>query len=425
MSFQQGLSGLAGASKSLDVIGNNVANASTVGFKSAQAQFADMYANSMNRSGNSPVGIGVAVANVQQAFTQGNVTTTNNPLDIAINGDGFFRMQSSLSDAAPMYGRNGQFQLDKDGYIINPSEKGAYLTGWLGTVVGGDPVPLKIDTSNIPATQTTAVSSKLNLDSRLTAIPSGATPLTPFVFGDSTTWNSTTGVTVYDSLGNSYNVQTYYVKNKTTSTATQTNWDIYTTVDGKAYPAFVAPATQAKVGTLSFDNNGILTSAQPAATLNLTPQAGASFAAAGITLNYSGTTQTGADFAPIAQSQDGKEPGVLSSFSIGKDGQIMGSYSNNDTKVLGQVLLVNFANPNGLQPLGSNLYTATSDAGEPLIGKPTTGQFGVLQARAVEDSNVDLTTELVNMIVAQRVYQANSQTIKVQDTVLQTLVSLR
>ncbi|WP_050476020.1 flagellar hook protein FlgE [Herbaspirillum rhizosphaerae] len=422
MSFQQGLSGLAGASKSLDVIGNNVANASTVGFKSAQAQFADMYANSMNRSGNSPVGIGVAVANVQQAFTQGNVTTTNNPLDIAINGDGFFRMQSSLSDAAPLYGRNGQFQLDKDGYIINPSEKGAYLTGWLGTVVGGDPVPLKIDTSNIPATQTTGVTTKLNLDSRLTGINSTTTP---FVFGDSTTWNSTTGVTVYDSLGNSYNVQTYYVKNTATSTATATNWDVYTTVDGAPYPAIVAPATQAKVGTLTFDNNGILTSAQPAATLNLTAKPGAAFAAAGITLNYSGTTQTGADFAPVAQSQDGKEPGVLSSFSIGKDGQIMGSYSNNDTKVLGQVLLVNFANPNGLQPLGSNLYTATSDAGDPLIGKPTTGQFGVLQARAVEDSNVDLTTELVNMIVAQRVYQANSQTIKVQDTVLQTLVSLR
>jgi len=422
MSFQQGLSGLNGASKSLDVIGNNVANASTVGFKSAQAQFADMYANSMNRSGNSPVGIGVTVANVQQAFTQGNVTTTNNPLDIAINGDGFFRMQGSLTDASPMYGRNGQFQLDKNGYIINPSEKGAYLTGWLGTVTGGDPVPLQIDTSNIPATQTKNVASKLNLDSRLTGI---APATTPFVFSDTSTYSSTTGVTVYDSLGNSYNVQTYYVKNATTSTAAATNWDVYTTVDGAAYPPFVAPATQAKVGTLTFDNNGILTSAQPAATLNLTPKAGASFAAAGITLNYAGTTQTGAAFATVAQSQDGKGPGVLSSFSIGKDGLIQGSYSNGDTKTLGQVLLVNFANPNGLQPLGSNLYTATSDAGAPLIGTPTTGQFGVLQARAVEDSNVDLTTELVNMIVAQRVYQANSQTIKVQDTVLQTLVSLR
>ena len=426
MSFQQGLSGLAGASKSLDVIGNNVANASTVGFKSAQAQFADMYANSMNRSGNSPVGIGVAVANVAQAFTQGNVTTTNNPLDIAINGDGFFRMQGSLTDQSPMYGRNGQFQLDKDGYIINPSEKGAYLTGWLGNVVGGDPVPLKIDTSNIPATATTLISTKLNLDSRLTGIVPATTP---FSTTNAASYNSTTGVTMYDSLGNSYNVQTYYVKNATTSTATQTNWDVYATIDGVTYPAAGAPV---KIDTLSFNSSGVLTagatgSTFTAAVLNGPPgyvKPGATFPAA-VAFDYTGTTQTGQAFTPVAQDQNGKAPGVLSSFSIGKDGSIIGNYSNNDTKVLGQVLLVNFANPNGLSPLGSNLYTATADAGEPLVGKPTTGQFGVLQARAVEDSNVDLTTELVNMIVAQRVYQANSQTIKVQDTVLQTLVSLR
>ncbi|MFJ9452897.1 MULTISPECIES: flagellar hook protein FlgE [unclassified Herbaspirillum] len=426
MSFQQGLSGLAGASKSLDVIGNNVANASTVGFKSAQAQFADMYANSMNRSGNSPVGIGVAVANVQQAFTQGNVTTTNNPLDIAINGDGFFRMQGSLTDQSPMYGRNGQFQLDKDGYIINPSEKGAYLTGWLGSVVGGDPVPLKIDTSNIPATATTKISTKLNLDSRLPAIDSTVVPFSPT---NAASYSSTTGVTMYDSLGNSYNVQTYYVKKTTAATPPNTDWDVYATIDGKLYPA-PAAAVATPLTTLSFNTSGVLVGGATAgtfaaATLNgpfVKP--GATFPAA-VAVDYTGTTQTGQAFTPVAQDQNGKAPGVLSSFSIGKDGQIIGNYSNNDTKVLGQVLLVNFANPNGLSPLGSNLYTATADAGEPLVGKPTTGQFGVLQARAVEDSNVDLTTELVNMIVAQRVYQANSQTIKVQDTVLQTLVSLR
>ncbi|WP_016833966.1 flagellar hook protein FlgE [Herbaspirillum lusitanum] len=425
MSFQQGLSGLAGASKSLDVIGNNVANASTVGFKSAQAQFADMYANSMNRSGNSPVGIGVAVANVQQAFTQGNVTTTNNPLDIAINGDGFFRMQGSLTDQSPMYARNGQFQLDKSGYIINPSEKGAYLTGWLGTVVGGDPVPLQIDTSNIPATATTLINTKLNLDSRLTSIDPAVTPFSPT---NAASYNSTTGVTMYDSLGNSYNVQTYYVKNKATSTATTTDWDVYATINNTTYPVAGAPV---KLDTLTFNSSGVLTagatgSAFTAAILNgpAFVQPGATFPA-NVALDYTGTTQTGQAFTPVAQDQNGKAPGVLSSFSIGKDGSIVGSYSNNDTKVLGQVLLVNFANPNGLSPLGNNLYTATADAGQPLVGKPTTGQFGVLQARAVEDSNVDLTTELVNMIVAQRVYQANSQTIKVQDTVLQTLVSLR
>lgn len=420
MSFQQGLSGLNGASKSLDVIGNNVANASTVGFKSAQAQFSDLYANSMNRSGNSPVGIGVTTATVRQSFTQGNITSSNNPLDVAINGDGFFRMQSTQQDATPMYGRNGQFELDKDGYIINKSENGAFLTGWPGTSKGGDPVRLQINTANIPATQTTSVQSQLNLDSRL------STPATtPFDPTNSSTYNSTTGATVYDSLGNSYNVQTYYVKNPASSSASSTDWDVYTTVDGVPYPAAGLGGAQSKVATLSFDSNGNLTSAQPAATLNLTPRPGASFAAAGITLNYTGSTQTSADFATVSQRQDGKGPGVLSSFAIGKDGLITGSYSNGDSKTLGQIVLVNFANPNGLQPVGNNLLSASPDAGAPLIGTPSTGQFGTMQARSVEDSNTDLTAELVNMIVAQRVYQANSQTIKVQDSVLQTLVSLR
>ena len=419
MSFQQGLSGLNGAAKSLDVIGNNVANASTVGFKSGQTQFSDMYANSMNRSGNSPVGIGVAVANVRQSFTQGNIESTNNPLDISINGDGFFRMQSSLSDASPLYGRNGQFQLDKNGYIINPSERGAYLTGWNGTVNGGDPAPLQVNTANIPATASTAVKSSLNLDSRQ-AVPT----TTPFDPTQSGSYNNSTGVTVYDSLGNSYNVQTFYVKKTTPATPGTTDWSVYTTVNNAPYPTVVPPATQAPVATLTFSNAGLLTSTQPAASLTLTAQAGATFPGP-ITLDYTNSTQTATGFATVAQSQNGGPPGVLSSFSIGKDGSILGSYSNGSTKTLGQVLLVNFANPNGLQPLGNNLYSASSESGTPLVGVPTTGQFGPLQARAVENSNVDLTTELVNMIVAQRVYQANSQTIKVQDTVLQTLVSLR
>lgn len=416
MSFQQGLSGLNAAAKSLEVIGNNVANSSTVGFKDGQAQFADMYANSMNRSGNSPVGIGVGVANVAQQFSQGNISSSNNPLDVAINGDGFFRMVGSLDNAAPLYGRNGQFQINNDGYIVNPSENGAYLTGWPGTVNGGDPVALKIDTSNIPATQTTGVKTKLNLDSRQ-ILPT----TTPFNAVDPNSYNNSTGVTVYDSLGNTYNVQTYYVKNAPGTTST--DWDVYTTVDGTPYPAFTPPATQATNGKLTFDSAGLMTGST-VAPLALTAKPGASFAGT-IALDYTGTTQTGAAFVPISQFQDGMAPGVLSSFSISKDGKIIGSYSNNQIKTLGQVLLVNFANPNGLQPLGNNLYAASADAGAALIGTPTNGSFGSLQARATEDSNVDLTAELVNMITAQRAYQANAQTIKTQDQIMQTLINLR
>lgn len=423
MSFQQGLSGLNGAAKSLDVIGNNVANASTVGFKQSQAQFADMYANSMNRSGNSPVGIGVTVANVAQQFTQGNITTSNNPLDIAINGDGFFQLAQSVDNKSPLYGRNGQFELNKDGYIINPSMNGAYLMGYAAGVSGGDAVPLQIDTSAIPATATTSISTKVNLDSRLDSIPTTTT----FDPTDSSTYNNSTGVTVYDSLGNPYSVQTYYVKRDpdTTVTPPTTSWDVYAKIgDDVVVDTTVTPNVPLKVGTLTFNSSGTLTTST-ATSVDLSPYAIAGGTLSTVALNYTGSTQTGSAFVNLAQSQNGMPPGTLSSFSIAKDGTIVGSYSNQQTKNLGSVVLVNFANPNGLQPLGNNLYQATADAGTPLVGTPTTGTFGTLQARAVEDSNVDLTAELVNMIVAQRVYQANSQTIKVQDTVLQTLVSLR
>lgn len=423
MSFQQGLSGLNGAAKSLDVIGNNVANASTVGFKQSQAQFADMYANSMNRSGNSPVGIGVTVANVAQSFTQGNITSTNNPLDIAINGDGFFQMAGSLQDTSALYGRNGQFELNKDGYIINPSMNGAYLMGYPAGVSAGEPSPLQIDTASMPATPTTKVTTKLNLDSRADPVT-----VTPFDPAQPTSYTSATGLTMYDSLGNPYSVQTYYVKNATAivppATTPTTTWDVYATIDGKTVGTG-SPVVPTKLGSMTFDSTGALTAA-PTVTLDTTgyTKLGGTFPGT-IAYDYTGTTQTGSAFVPLAASQDGMAPGTLSSFSVAKDGTIVGSYSNQQTKTLGSVVLVNFQNPNGLQPLGNNLYQATADAGVPLIGKPTVGTFGTLQARAVEDSNVDLTAELVNMIVAQRVYQANSQTIKVQDTVLQTLVSLR
>ncbi len=418
MGFQQGLSGLNAASKSLEVAGNNVANASTVGFKQAQAQFADMYANSMNRSGNSPVGIGVSVADVRQQFTQGNITTTNNPLDIAVNGDGFFRMVSSIGNNTPMYGRNGQFQLDKNGYIINPSENGAFLTGLAAGVAGGDPTPIQINTASIPATLTTAGTDKLNLDSRKAVI------VTPFNAADSTTYSDTTGMTVYDSLGNTHNIQTYYVKSAVAvGPPPTTNWDVYSTVDGTPSPPLVA-GVQTKIGTLQFDANGVTTALTSAAqTFNVTIPAGSGTSAFTVPIDYTGTIQSGSSFIELARTQNGKAPGTLTGFNISADGSVVGSYSNGASANLGTVMLATFANPNGLQPLGNNLYTASPDAGQAIMGKPTAGGLGSLQARAVEDSNVDLTAELVNLIVAQRVYQANAQSIKAEDTILQTVVN--
>ncbi|MGG7607054.1 flagellar hook protein FlgE [Massilia sp. BKSP1R2A-1] len=507
MSFQQGLSGLNGAAKSLDVIGNNIANASTVGFKGSTTQFADVYASSLNGAGGISAGIGVKVAGIAQQFTQGNVEASNNPLDIAINGAGFFRTEAS---GMVQYSRNGQFQLDKNGFLINA--QGAKLTGYglnaNGVLVAGAPTPLQIDTSDLAPVTTTKVKMELNLDSRSTEPVN-----TPFDADDPTTYNKQTPMSVYDTLGNPHVLSTYYVKTGPGS------WDVYAANDGtevtnlavaaaatgnagvqtaraaweaatKAVPPVPATITAAlnayataasaavsaaagtagataanqteittaatnaalvpgataseidaamakvisvpskPVGKLVFDTNGGMNkvtttdAGKLAITLPVFPSTG-SEPTMPITIDYDGTTQYGTATSEKKLTQDGYAAGNLQRFTTGTDGTILGQYSNGQTKPLGQVILANFTNPNGLEPLGNNAWAESASSGVPLIGTPNSGSFGVLQQSAVESSNVDLTAELVNMITAQRVYQANAQTIKTQDSVLQTLVNLR
>ncbi|MDY7575021.1 flagellar hook protein FlgE [Actimicrobium sp. CCI2.3] len=410
MGFQQGLSGLNAASKSLEVTGNNVANSSTVGFKSAQAQFADVYASSLTGGGASQVGIGTSVATVAQQFTQGNVTASNNPLDLAINGGGFFRLSSG---GAITYSRNGQFQLDKNGGIVN--SKGAHLSGFAvtstGTLATGTPTDLVINTADLAPNKTKDVKLLVNLDSR-EVTPSK----TPFDQNDPLTYNRSTSVSIFDSLGNSHVLQSYFVK---AAPPVASTWDVYGTVDGN-------PLTSPLIGTLSFNTDGGLT-ALPVQPFVSTVTAATTPGASLLTFNFdfTGTTQFGSTFGLNTQSQDGYTSGKLSGFSTGADGIISGRYTNGKSATLGQVVLSNFTNPNGLQNLGNNVWTETAASGGPLVGTPSSGNLGVLQSSAVEDSNVDLTAELVNMITAQRFYQANAQTIKTQDQVLQTLVNLR
>ncbi len=408
MSFQQGLSGLNAAAKNLAVIGNNVANSSTVGFKQSQAQFADVYANSLTGAGGSQAGIGVKVANIAQQFTQGNITATNNPLDMAVNGGGFFRMDTN---GEVTYQRNGQFQLDKNGYIVNPS--GAKLTGYTanasGALMTGAPTPLSINTADLVPQITSGVNAVLNLNSG-SAVPA----TTPFDMNDPTSFNHSTAISVFDSLGNSQTLQTFYVK-----TATAGEWKVYAASDG-------TPIGTAPVATLNFDTSGILTTPMPLATPVTVPAtATGATPTFPVTFNFTGTTQFGSAFSVNTLNQDGYTSGRLAGFNIGADGIVLGRYTNGQAAVLGQVVLANFANPNGLQQMGDNMWAETSTSGNPLVGSPGSGGLGVLQSSAVENSNVDLTAELVNMIVAQRMYQANAQTIKTQDAVLQTLVNLR
>jgi flagellar hook protein FlgE len=409
MSFQQGLSGLNAASKQLEVIGNNVSNANTVGFKQSRAEFADVFANSLNGSGASQIGIGTKISNVAQQFTQGNITSTNNSMDIAINGGGFFRMSNN---GGITYSRNGQFQMDKFGFIVDA--EGKRLTGYTadtnGNLSTGAPAELNIDTSDLQPSATAAIVGLINLDSR-------NTPLTAAGFdpADPTTYHNSTAVTVFDSLGNSHTLQSFFVK---TSPGV---WSVFTAADGVS--TTVLPASTA---TLTFTGTGVSPTVAPAtaAPISFPVTTGATSPVA-MTIDYSGSTQFGSTFSVNSLSQDGYTSGRLAGFNTSADGTIVGRYTNGQSKTLGQMVLANFVNPNGLQSLGGNAWAESANSGAALVGTPTTGSLGVLQSSAVEDSNVDLTAELVNMITAQRVYQANAQTIKTQDQVLQTLVNLR
>src|SRR5262245_50804320 len=413
MSFQQGLSGLNGAAKNLDVIGNNVANASTVGFKTSTTQFADVYANSLAGAGGTNIGLGVQIADVAQNFAQGNVTISSNPLDMAINGGGFYRLSHNGSIA---YTRNGQFHLDNQGYIISPS--GDRLTGYPagtgGTIVAATPTDLQLSFADIAPNQTTQANVLANFDSR--SVP----PATAFNLTDPTTYNNATSMSVYDSLGNAHTVSLYFVK-----TAANT-WSVYGANDGAVIDQdLTTPAVVDPLGTLVFSTNGAIAAGTtfPAAVA-LTAATGAT-TPYNVTLDFVGSTQFGSPFGVTELDQDGYASGRLTGFSVSPDGILLGRYSNGQSRAQGQVVLANFTNPNGLQPLGNNQWSETAESGQPLVGAPNSGTLGVIQSGAVEESNVDLTQELVNMITAQRVYQANAQTVKTQDAVLQTLVNLR
>ena len=417
MSFQQGLSGLSAAATALNVIGNNVANASTVGFKGANAHFADVFAASLGIVGASQVGIGVGVSSIQQQFTQGNLSTTNNGLDLALNGGGFFRMSD---DGAITYTRNGQFHIDKEGYVIN--DLNLRLTGYpadaLGAISPSSPVELQLSANQIPPRATSDplsgnLTAVLNLDSR-DKVP----PITPFNFANPDTYNFSTATSVYDTLGVAHNLTTFYILNAPTDPAGG-EWTVWATLDG-ADPQ-VLPG-----GNLIFDTSGALTALTAKPTLpTWALTSGAVTPWSPGLLDYTGTTQYGSDSSVDRLTQGGYSAGSLSGMGVGSDGIIQGRYSNGQTRNLGQVVLATFADPNGLKNLGNNQWSSSSVSGPELVAAPGSGSRGVIQSSAVEDSNVDLTKELVDMITAQRNYQANAQTIKTQDQVLQTLVNLR
>jgi len=384
----------------------------------ARAEFADVYANALG-GGSNVVGIGVTVAAVAQQFSQGNITTTDNPLDVAINGNGFFEVSKG---GTVTYSRNGEFKVDNSGFIVNNQQQQlmGYPADATGTIIPGTAGPLQMPTAGIAPALTTKIGMELNLDARAAITLPGAGA--PIAFADPSTYNNATSQTVYDVRGEGVTLTYYYQK------AAADTWNVYVAANGT--PIATAGGNPAPSTTITFPPNGAAPTA-PVGTVSIDIPAVANAAGAlsqpitGIALDVSAATQYGASFGVTNLTQDGYAPGQLIGAQVEANGVVMARYSNGQTKPAGQIELASFRNPQGLQPLGGNAWAVSVASGAPLLGVPGDANFGVLQSGAVEESNVDLTAELVDMITAQRVYQANAQTIKTQDQILQTIVNLR
>lgn len=405
MGFGQGLSGLNAAAQSLDVIGNNIANSGTVGFKAASATFADVYANSR-------VGLGTQVASINQRFTIGTVSGTGNPFDLAIDGaKGLFRIVDPSGSV--LYTRNGQFHADKNSYIVNA--QGQRLTGYLNGST--TPEPIMVPSGNIAPSATSVITTKINADADADVIPAA----TVFDPANADSYSHTFPINVYDSLGNSYQINQYFVKRA--GTGTQSNWSVYYRMEGQPLPA---PHGDANPTQLSFDQGGRLIAPTAPVPFNVPNMGGTNSPARNLqfTINYAGSTQFGGGFT-YDFHQNGYGTGEYASMSIAADGSIVASYTNGETQSLGTLVLADFANLQGLKPVGGNAWAETSESGQPILGQPGANGMAAIKGQAVEESNVDMSQELVNMIIAQRTYQANAQTIKTQDQVLQTLINMR
>ena len=430
-SFQQGLSGLSSAQRGLEVIANNVSNAGVVGFKSSDAEFSDVFARAFNgvRSTNG-IGLGTSLSAVTQNFKQGNINVTGNPLDLAINGTGFFKVTSPNGEA--VYTRNGQFKLDNNGVIV--TSRGDKLQGFPVDIATGRVADvasqIRISQAAIPPAATATAGLEVNLDARATAI-SGAIAFDP---ANLNSYNNSTSMTVYDELGQEH-VMSIYMRKDAANT-----WNVYAAVDGNQVDVGLAPVTPTVApaapgaGTLSFGLDGRLaTPANAQFTVDLSryvTATGSAFSSLGTspnayTFDMSTSTQYGSSFVVQNLNQSGYAASPFTGFDVGADGSLVVSYANGQIQKQAQVGLYRFTNPEGLQPVGSNGWLATEAAGSELVSLSEETSFGLIQSGALEESNVDLTAELVAMISAQRVYQANSQSIKTQDSLLQTITNLR
>ncbi|URM27670.1 flagellar hook protein FlgE [Pseudomonas frederiksbergensis] len=436
MSFNIGLSGLYAANKQLDVTGNNIANVATTGFKSSRAEFEDVYSATRLGTGSKTVGNGVRLANVSQQFGQGDVNNTGNVLDMGIQGNGFF----ILSDNGSLsYTRAGAFKTDAENYVVdnNGNRLQGYGVDANGKIINGVLTDLKIDTSSLKPNPTSKVDQTMNLNSAET------TPtVTPFSPTDTNSYNKTISTKVYDSQGNEHTMDQYYVKTGTNA------WRVHTYMDGRspANPATTPPV--AITADITFNSNGSINTltagagwTQTGNTLTMTGWVpgvvtnaattpvtwgpnGSVAATGGIAFNMALTTSYNSPTARTAQFQDGYATGQISSLTIDASGVMTANFSNQQTKAIGQVAVASFANEQGLQPIGGTRWKETFSSGVAGVDAPQTGTLGAIVSNSLEESNVNLTNELVELIKAQSNYQANAKTISTQSTIMQTIIQM-
>ena len=433
MGYSQALSGLSSASDELDTIGNNIANSSTIGFKSSTTVFADVYANSVSTGVTTDQGIGVRTVGVQQNYGEGGLTTTGNATDLAINGNGFFQLSVN---GVTEYSRDGQFHIDPNGYLINA--EGANVTGYPtsagGVVTTLVPQPIQINEGAMaPSASTSITAGGINIDSSL-----GVPSVTPFNPSNASSYTYTAQTQAFDSLGNTHNVVMYFVRDPQPTppvTPATIDYSVYATEDGTLITPPAPATTPGLVGDMQFsstgtlvqfsDANGNVNATSPLTVpMTLTSSTGSNTPLP-LAVNFQGATAYAGVGSSAAVEADGYATGNYTGVQIEPDGTVQATYSNDQKVTFGQVVLANFINPNGLKNVGDNAWIATQDSGPASIGTPNTGPLGQLLSGQLEESNVDLTANLVDLITAQRFYQANAQTVKTQNAVDQTLLNMQ
>ena len=424
MAFRIALSGLDAASTDLEVTGHNIANASTIGFKQSRAEFADIYANSISDVSSSVPGRGVRVTRVAQQFSQGSTEFTSNNLDLAMNGEGFFVLEDAAGDRS--YTRAGAFSVDRDGNVVDQAGSRLQVFPRIGTSGNlfntGSTVDLNLPVVSGTPQTTSGIEATLNLSASEQPPAVVLDPTAPtFTFPpDPLSYNHSTATTIYDSLGTAHTATMFYAK------VADNQWNAFTFVDGNNVTvggnAFAdiqftdAGALAVSTGDVDALGNVVIDDFNPG---------GGAADISGLTFNYSATSQFGSGFAVNELSQDGFTSGRLSGVDVDDSGVVFARFTNGQSEPLGKVALARFSNTQGLRQIGDTSWAESFASGDVQIGEAGTSSYGLIQSGALENSNVDLAKQLVNLITAQRNFQANAQVITTADAVTQTVINIR